>query len=80
MKKNAPGNAPGMDTLEVLLECSWNAPGMLLGNRRYYWGSEIADSKGVYAISDTIGSPTFLKSNSRSNSLEFQEHSRCKNG
>jgi len=31
-----------MDTLEVLLECSWNAPGMLL---ECSWG--IADTIGV---------------------------------
>ena len=64
------GSAPG-----VLLECSWNAPGMLLGNRRYYWGSEIADTKGVYAIAELQGVSLFFQEHSRSNSLEFLEHS-----
>ena len=64
------GSAPG-----VLLECSWNAPGMLLGNRRYYWGSEIADTIGVYAIADTYASSTFFAGAIPRDSLEFLEHS-----
>ena len=60
---NAPGIAPGM-----LLECSWNAP----------------DTKGVLKSQILLGfmqsqilmvASLFFQEHSRSNSLEFLEHS-----